>query len=243
MNDEFLSAEEKISMALSWVASYEPVAVPAVLANWRVEPSFARSSFATNGRVLWFNPAFVDRCSPLATRAIVLHEVGHVLCNHEDRRSNRDHEVFSRAADLALNTMLWNGFVAAYNGDAAAMQAELIEGPIAGCCVGYGPYKDLPPHRSAEEYYDLLKAMTRALRQQASASPTTKSNPTTMTQPNSSPAKAFLTGLQPGQSFEDFVESTIGALDEQGLFAHSDQAATPLGQQEAPPVKGNQSKP
>jgi len=171
MNDEFLSAEEKISMALSWVASYEPVAVPAVLANWRVEPSFARPSFATNGRVLWFNPAFVDRCSPLATRAIVLHEVGHVLCNHEDRCGNRDHEVFNRAADLALNTMLWNGFIAAYNGDAAAMRAELIEGPIAGCFVGHGPYKDLPPNLSAEEYYDLLKAMNPPPPPQSMAQP------------------------------------------------------------------------
>ena len=159
MKDEYLSAEEKISLALAWVASYQPVAVTTVFANWRVEPSFACRSLATDGQVLWFNPAFVDRCSPQATRAIVLHEVGHVLSNHEHRRGTRDHENFCCAADLDLNCKLWNGFVAAYNGNVTALREELIESSIGGCFVGHGPYKDLPPNLSAEEYYDLLNAM------------------------------------------------------------------------------------
>ena len=156
-----LSAADKIKMALDWVATQEPIAVPTVLTRWSVrsEPDVLKCpTMQTNGRVLQWNPSFVDKLSLSGTKAIVLHEVGHVLSQHQHRRGQRNPKGWNIAADLALNDMLYRGYVAAYNGDVAALHAELIDGPLGGCFAGFARYKDYPRNQDAETYYGLAKA-------------------------------------------------------------------------------------
>jgi predicted metal-dependent peptidase len=157
--DAHLSAGEKISQALRWVGRKEPIAVPTVLTRWEVLEDRSCPTLSTNGKVLKYNPDFVDRLSFNATKAIVLHEVGHVLSQHQHRRQGRDHRDYNIAADLALNCLLNRGYRAAFNGDFGALYAELID-PSAfasGCFVGAGSFADLPPNLDAEAYYELLK--------------------------------------------------------------------------------------
>lgn len=154
-----LTSAEKIKLALDWVARLEPIAVPVVLTRWSVRPDAQCPTMSTNGRVLNYNPEFVDKLSVPATRAIVLHEVGHVLSNHQHRRGTRNPKGYNIAADLALNCMLLRGYHHAYDNDYDRFERELIHSKVSGgCFVGYKDFAGLPFNKSAEEYYDLLKA-------------------------------------------------------------------------------------
>ena len=164
-----LTAAEKINLALDWVARLEPIAIPTVLARWRViavpqvlTPGDRANcpTTQTNGRKLEYNPSFVDKLSLPAAKCIVLHECGHVLSNHQHRRGQRNHKGYNIAADLALNCMLYRGFVKAYDGDIAALHAELLDNKdLGGCFAGFGTFADLPHNQDAETYYDLLKTL------------------------------------------------------------------------------------
>lgn len=155
-----LTAAEKIKVALDWVARLEPIAIPVVLSRWSVKPSTSLPTMATNGRVLQYNPSFVDKLSLPAAKAIVLHEVGHVLSNHQHRRGKRNPKGYNIAADLALNCMLYKGYREAFQNDTAKLQAELIDSKVSGgCFVGFKSFEGLPHNKSAEEYYDLLKQL------------------------------------------------------------------------------------
>jgi predicted metal-dependent peptidase len=164
-----LTPEEKIRLALDWVARLEPIAIPTVLTRWRVvaRPQVltpgdraACPTMSTDGRTLNYNPAFVDKISFSATKAIVLHETGHVLSQHQHRRGNRNPKGYNIAADLALNDMLYRGYVKAYDGDVNALHVELIDGSVAGgCFAGFGTFANLPRNQDAETYYDLLKQL------------------------------------------------------------------------------------
>jgi predicted metal-dependent peptidase len=155
------TAEEKVRLSLEWVAKQEPWVIPTVLVKWAVTAVAEKSkcpTMQTNGRVMNYNPSFVDRLSLSASKCIVLHEVAHVINFHNHRRGNRNPKGWNIAADLAINNQLWNGFKAAYNGDVNKMVEELVTSKESGgCFTGYGPFADLPPCLSAEEYYDLLK--------------------------------------------------------------------------------------
>jgi len=155
-----LTSAEKIKVALDWVARLEPIAIPVVLSRWSVKPSGSLSTMATNGRTLTYNPSFVDKLSLSAAKAIVLHEVGHVLSNHQHRRGKRNPKGYNIAADLALNCMLYKGYREAFQGDTVKLQAELIDSKVSGgCFVGFKSFEGLPYNKSAEEYYDLLKQL------------------------------------------------------------------------------------
>jgi len=158
-----LTPEEKIRLALDWVARLEPIAVPVVLTRWRVvvcEDKTKCPTMQTDGRTLTYNPAFVEKLSLFATKAIVLHETGHILSQHQHRRGNRNPKGFNIAADLALNDMLYRGYCKAYEGNIVALHAELIDGKESGgCFAGFGKFADLPRNQDAETYYDLLKTL------------------------------------------------------------------------------------
>lgn len=153
--------EEKVRLAIDWVAKQEPWVIPTVLVKWAVTAVASEGkcpTMQTNGRVMNYNPKFVERLSLSATKCIVLHEVAHVINQHHLRRGNRNPKGWNIACDLAINNQLWNGYKAAYNGDVDRMVEELIlSKDSGGCFAGYGPFKDLQPNLSAEEYYDLLK--------------------------------------------------------------------------------------
>jgi predicted metal-dependent peptidase len=169
LRDNHLSAAEKIQQALRWVGKKEPIVVPTVLTRWEVRSDRTRPTMSTNGKVLSYNPDFVDRLSFSATKAIVLHEVGHVLNQHQHRRGQRDLVGFNIAADLALNCQLQRGYIAAFNGNFQSLYNELIDpGQFAsGCFAGFGEFSDFPANLTAEEYYDLANSKAQQQQQQS----------------------------------------------------------------------------
>lgn len=64
---------------------------------------------ATDGRVLWFNPSFVDRQNLYQLCGLVAHELLHVALQHVSRRQVRDVRMWNIAADIVVNGMIRNG--------------------------------------------------------------------------------------------------------------------------------------
>ena len=157
-----ITPEEKIKLALDWVAKQEPFVIPVVLSRWAVIATSSPSkcpTMQTDGRRMEYNPAFVEELSFSAVKAIVLHETGHCISHHHHRRGNKNPKGWNIAADLALNCLLWKGYVAAFDHDVNRLYAELVHSDKhGGCFVGFGSFAGLPYNKSAEEYYELLKS-------------------------------------------------------------------------------------
>lgn len=157
-----ITPAEKIKLALDWVAKQEPFVIPVVLSRWAVIATACPSkcpTMQTDGRRMEYNPAFVEELSFSAVKAIVLHETGHCISHHHHRRGNKNPKGWNIAADLALNCLLWKGYVAAFDHDVNRLYAELVHSDKhGGCFVGFGSFAGLPYNKSAEEYYDLLKS-------------------------------------------------------------------------------------
>jgi predicted metal-dependent peptidase len=67
---------------------------------------------ATNGKQLFYNPAWVERTPLDEVQGVSVHEVLHVALNHHSRRGNRDPEEWNEAADYAINPIVLEaGFV------------------------------------------------------------------------------------------------------------------------------------
>jgi len=65
----------------------------------------------TNGKVLGFNPAYIETLPLRETTGLVAHEIVHLLSLHHTRRQNRDQRVWNEACDRAINTIvLESGF-------------------------------------------------------------------------------------------------------------------------------------
>lgn len=60
----------------------------------------------TDGRVLGYNPAFVDKLTPEQLIGVVAHEVMHCACGHPWRRDSRDMMPWNIACDLAINPII-----------------------------------------------------------------------------------------------------------------------------------------
>jgi predicted metal-dependent peptidase len=96
---------------------------------------------ATDGKVLFYNPAWFSGIDKDEQLGVVSHEVLHPALKHHTRRNNRDLRKWNIACDAAINLILLDsGF-------------KLPK----GCVVpGVEPFQDLPPGLSAEEYYSML---------------------------------------------------------------------------------------
>ena len=63
-------------------------------------------TMATDGKAVFYNPAFVDGLSMDELVGVFAHEVMHPACNHHTRRGERDPERWNAAADYAINPIL-----------------------------------------------------------------------------------------------------------------------------------------
>lgn len=61
---------------------------------------------ATDGRVLWFNPKFVDKQNLTQLCGLVAHELLHAALQHVYRRRERDATLWNIAADIVVNGMI-----------------------------------------------------------------------------------------------------------------------------------------
>lgn len=69
-------------------------------------------TMATNGKVIYYNSAFVDSLTPEELEGLLAHEVLHCALAHHCRRGTRDPRLWNEAADFAINPILLkNGFV------------------------------------------------------------------------------------------------------------------------------------
>lgn len=63
-------------------------------------------TLCVNGKVIRYNPDFVDGLSPALTRSALVHEVGHCVFEHIGRRNGRDPGKWNRAGDYVINAMI-----------------------------------------------------------------------------------------------------------------------------------------
>lgn len=76
----------------------------ALFADFRVTDDVATA--ATDGKVLWFNPAFVEQQDPSSLCGLVAHELLHAALQHGLRRREREPERWNIAADIVVNGMV-----------------------------------------------------------------------------------------------------------------------------------------
>lgn len=76
----------------------------ALFAEFRVSDDV--DTAATNGRVLWFNPAFVEKQNTAQLCGLVVHELLHAALQHVPRRKERDSTLWNIAADIVVNGMI-----------------------------------------------------------------------------------------------------------------------------------------
>lgn len=70
-----------------------------------VEDGTCRSAWS-DGRVLAYNPAYVESLSLEKTKGLQCHEVLHLACCHHTRRKGRDRKLWNTACDYAINPLL-----------------------------------------------------------------------------------------------------------------------------------------
>ncbi len=93
----------------------------------------------SDGRVLAYNPQYIDALSLEKVKGLQCHEVLHLACRHHTRRDGRDPVLWNKACDLAINPILLevgvelpSGFLddPAHHGKSAdAIYAVLLDRP------------------------------------------------------------------------------------------------------------------
>jgi predicted metal-dependent peptidase len=63
-------------------------------------------TMATDGRTIWFNPAWCEEHGVERIMGVTAHEVLHVVNKHHLRRAGRDQKLWNIAADLMINRLL-----------------------------------------------------------------------------------------------------------------------------------------
>ena len=76
----------------------------ALFAEFRVTDGI--DTAATDGRVLWFNPEFVNKQGPNQLFGLVAHELLHAALQHVYRRREREPRLWNIAADIVVNGMI-----------------------------------------------------------------------------------------------------------------------------------------
>jgi predicted metal-dependent peptidase len=107
----------------------------------RLAADWSVPTMAVDGRTLFYNPEFANRLSPDELLGVVAHETMHLALCHHARRMGRDPDRWNAACDLAVNPVLVEAGFAL---------------PHTRLMPGEGEYQDLPPGKSAEEYYSRL---------------------------------------------------------------------------------------
>jgi predicted metal-dependent peptidase len=64
---------------------------------------------ATDGKRIWFNPAYIRRLGRKSLCGLFIHELMHLALRHADRRHTRDPQLWNVAADVVVNGMIRSG--------------------------------------------------------------------------------------------------------------------------------------
>lgn len=98
-------------------------------------------TMATDGRTLFYDPDYVVSCPQWKLQMALVHELGHVILQHIERRQSRDRRVWAVAADLTVNALIARS---AQKGFQPRLPAEWLYAPSLG-------------NESTEEVYRTLR--------------------------------------------------------------------------------------
>lgn len=96
---------EKISKARTQLVLDYPFFGSLALRLKMVEDRTFASAY-TDGKVMGYNPAFINALSLAETKWLIAHEVMHIACLHHVRRKSREFARWNRATDYAINGIL-----------------------------------------------------------------------------------------------------------------------------------------
>jgi len=63
-------------------------------------------TMATDGKKLYYHPAFVDNVTLDELKGVIVHEIGHIILRHPAREGGRGHEKWNEACDYATNALV-----------------------------------------------------------------------------------------------------------------------------------------
>ena len=141
---------EKIDIAHEYLFDTHPVGIP-FLSQCKITPKHGIQTACTDGKSIWYNPAWIASLFINVVKAIMLHEVAHILFGHPLRRGDRNHKLWNKACDLAINSHLQPYYEAL-----GVMHHLTGDGIAAGLFPRHGKYVHLPGNMSAEWYYEQL---------------------------------------------------------------------------------------
>ncbi len=99
------TTERAISAALLRLRVRNPfMAALALFARYEVTDRVPTA--ATDGRTIYFNPAFWEPLTPAEREGLLLHEILHCALGHNWRRGVRDPQVWNIAADIIINGII-----------------------------------------------------------------------------------------------------------------------------------------
>lgn len=139
-----MTPKQKVDYALRQVVNHHDFFGPAAMAMpW--QECYEISTACTNGKVVRYNPDFIDGLTKVQTVGLVLHELLHPLLGHLDRLATQfktNHQRANRAADYEINN-----YITSYNRDVAIPVVLPPDG-----CIDVEKWGDL----SAEVIYKRL---------------------------------------------------------------------------------------
>lgn len=113
----------------------------AVALRLHIKASTKIDTFATNGKAIYYNEAYLDSITTEEVTGVLAHEVLHVANFHNTRRGMRDPKMWNIACDLAINSIIIDSG---------------LRLPKDGVFAGVGKFASFPTGESAEKYYELL---------------------------------------------------------------------------------------
>ena len=149
LTETMKKARLKVSLGHDYIFDDHPIGVPWI-AKWKVIMDESVATMCTNGRVLKYNPKFVDKLSTDAVKWVVLHEAMHLLLGHHVRRGDRNHKGYNVAGDLAINSLLREYLIKLGVWDELVNKIKIL-------MPREGDWAKFPHLKSAEWYYRELE--------------------------------------------------------------------------------------
>jgi predicted metal-dependent peptidase len=123
-NQEMTKAERMIREARTELV-LDHLFFGALATRLRLEPTDRTDSCATDGRSLFYNPAWIESQTIKQLTGLLAHEVMHIAMAHHLRREGRNHQTWNIACDYAINAALKDaGFDLPQDG---CVQPELMQ--------------------------------------------------------------------------------------------------------------------
>ena len=81
-----------------------------LLLKLKLIPDVSHPTMWVNGKELGYSPRFVNKLSMSQLKAVLCHEVLHIICQHSTRQGEKNHRLCNIAGDYAINPMIRDTF-------------------------------------------------------------------------------------------------------------------------------------